>query len=77
MDKCFDRGRGGGISNKRGKFFLACRESPPPTPPLFRPLVGHPDLFFFQIKVIWSAYCNDFEKIEGEYFLSKQHIHSM
>ena len=41
-------------------------------------LVWHPDHSIRKIlKSDWSAYCNDFEKSEWEYFFSKQQIYSM
>ena len=46
--------------------------------PQFLSLVWHPDLSIRKIlKSDWSTYCNDFEKSEWEYFLSKQQIYSM
>ena len=74
-----DKGREGGlgmISTRRGKFkplFLQgdCL-------PQFLPLVWHPNCpIRKKLKSAWSAFCNDFEKSEREYFLSKQQIYSM
>ena len=47
------------LSNIRGKFKLLGLQGNPP--PQFPRLVGHPDLPMRKIlKVVWSAYCNDF-----------------
>ena len=46
--------------------------------PQFPPLVWQPDLSITKIlKRDWSVSCNDIEKSEWDYFLSKQEIYSM
>ena len=56
------------ISSRRENFkLLALQEDPSSQLP---PLVWHPN-------GAWSAYCNDFQKSEWKYFLSKQQIYSM
>ena len=71
--------REGGLGvtlNRKGKFkLLFFQVDPVPQVP---PLVWLLNLSIRKIlESTWSAYCNDFEMSEWEYFLSKQQIYSI
>ena len=67
---------GGGDIQQKGKVEIFGPEGRPPLIPSlseisWSPLKENPE------EGAWSANCNDFEKSEWEYFLSKQQIYSM
>ena len=67
----------GSVSNKRMKLKLFGLQGEPSTPILSPTGISWSSHKEKPEEGAWSAYCNDFEKSEGEYFLSKQQIYRM